>query len=492
MTLVYATVPVIMVAYLLHLFYKMEEVSVWLKCWLIIVAVATLTGSMWLIYLAIIFVGMNLIPKDRDSRIFYFIALLCTLPKLPFQIPFPGINYIVTMEFQVATSLVLLLPIYIQLWREGVTKSLLDKLVFVFVFYCMVMDFRNDTSITQTMRGVVIYFLTQWLLYWPIANNRGDLKKFLQGFFLVGTALAFEAIVEWGVVWKTYVTIIQHIDAVTIPRNQMAYYFRGLGLRISSSWLGPIPFGMFMSSIAVIAVYMHQIGFRKHWTRFGFAGAALAATLFTDSRGALLVFIVSMYASLYFLKANKGWKTTFKVLTVLGVIVVLTNLDTFYKIDTSGTFQYRADLITYSMDAFHSAPIFGDVHFRENPVLIANMTQGQGIVDIVNHYLKVLLQYGLIGLGLYVTIWIVTIASVAKRASLLQSLGDDRYQAGALLVSLLVGIAVVIYTTSLMGYLQEYIFILMALASAYLKNTADVTSAAGAPSGAQPHMKTAG
>ena len=78
----------------------------------------------------------------------------------------------------------------------------------------------------------------------------------------------------------------------------------------------------------------------------------------------------------------------------------------------------------------------------------------------------------------YLAIWLYTITQVTKRVSKLQAIGDPKYQSGSLLVSCLIGVAVVIYTVSLVGYLSEFIFILWALGSSYLKNTEECVNTA--------------
>ena len=46
-------------------------------------------------------------------------------------------------------------------------------------------------------------------------------------------------------------------------------------------------------------------------------------------------------------------------------------------------------------------PWLGSVTFLETPEMIA-MTQGQGIIDTVNTYLRVALEKGIVGVGLFI------------------------------------------------------------------------------------------
>lgn len=471
-TWVYVLAPVIGVGFLMKYFIKVPEVDRWLKCWVLIVSVATITQNIWLIYLCIVFVSAKLVPRNFETRVFFFLALIFALPRLPYYLPFPGIQGLLVITYPVFLMFAFLITFYREVSQLDIKNNLLDKFVIAYIIYTTVLDFRGATAITQIARMIVNNYLTLWLPYWFLSRYPGDLRKLMIAIYMVGAALAFEAVMEWAMVWKAYTAIADNVDGTIFSPLRRAYHFRGLGLRISSSWLGPIPFGVFMSVVCFLALNVHRMGLKRGIFGFMIAAVALAATLFTDSRGALLTLVVALVIYSYYATTNRAWKTFFKVGGCAAVVVVGLNIDFFLKLDTTGTFQYRADLITYSADAFQSAPIFGDPNFRENEMLVTNMMQGQGIVDIVNHYLKVTLRYGLIGLVIYLGIWILAIGGVAKRASLLQQAGDSRYEAGALLVAVMSGVAFVIFTVSMISYLKDFVLILFALSSAYLKSTA--------------------
>jgi len=390
---------------------------------------------------------------------------------MPYIISVLGINQLLVMEYSMFLGIVLLMPIYFSLFRQKAKKSAIDWLVFSFFLLSTWLDFRDSTAASQSIKEAMTNFLAIWMPYWVIANYKGSINRCLIALLLIGVAMAFHTVFEWARTWRLYLAIAQNIDGVIINSLQRAYYFRGWGLRSSASWFAPIPMGVFMASICFLVFYMDRLGLKKNWVTWGMLTVSFAALLFTDSRGALLALIVIFYTGFYFKNPGRVWKLNFKIITFTGIIIVILNLNTLYAIDTSGTFQYRADLISYSMDAFERAPWFGDPLYRENRVLVENMTQGQGIVDIVNHYLHVVLAYGSVGLGLYLLIWFMILAKVGIRASTLQMQGFQQYTAGMFLVSILAGIALAIYTVSLTGFFSEYVYILFALSSAYLKNT---------------------
>ncbi len=472
-TIIYLSIPVLAAAFTFRYFFEVKEVDQWAKCWLILIVVAGVLANIWFVYIAIILIGILAIPDDDESRVFFYLALLFALPKLAYVIPFPGIDGILKMTYPMFLGLVLLTPVYARLRERKESLSVIDKFVLAFIVLSTILDFRDHTAITQTVRLVIVNFITYWLPYRVISHTKLSLEKSLLAMGMMGVALSMESIVEWGVVWKTYASLANNIDGIHLARLQYAYYFRGLGLRVSSSWLTPITFGMYLAVACFIMLNVRKIGLKQNMMAYVLAALIFTAMLFTDSRGAQLTLMLAFLSSLYFYKSSQGWKTACKVIAVIAVIAVSLNIQAVINLDSSGSFQYRADLLTYSGDAFWRAPLLGNPNFWSNPVLVANMTQGQGIVDIVNHYLHVALRYGSVGLFIYMAIWWTAISGVSKRVSELRAINDARYMAGSVLFSVIIGLAVVIFTVSLVGYLEELIFIFFALSSAYLKNTAD-------------------
>lgn len=470
---VYLSLIATFVAYFYRSQLAEEDAYKWLICVGLVTGAATFLGKIWLLYIAVFAIAWFIVPKSPEKRIFFYLALFCVLPRLSYEVPFPGVNYLVVMEFPFILTLALLVPVYIEFKRAKIPKSKFDILIAVYIIYTTYREFSLDDSFTFWARLALVNFVSVWIPYYVIANAPGDIKRYVIALMFGGVYLAVCANVEWALTWHIFGNITTFIDDITYNRLSTAYYFRGFGLRISSSWLNPISFGVFTAGMCYLLLMLPKLGKKRSLLTFVVAGLTLTATLFTDSRGALLAIIIALAVQAYYLSPKLSWKNTYKLFALSALLLIGMNFQKFMDLDPSGTFQYRADLLVYSKDAFARNPIWGDVNFRENYTLAKNMTQGQGIVDIVNHYLNVALRYGVVGLVLYLLIWFTILTRMISRVSQLQTVGDQRYQSGSILVSLMVGVAVVIYTVSLVGYLPEYIFILMGLASAYLKSTGD-------------------
>jgi O-antigen ligase len=76
------------------------------------------------------------------------------------------------------------------------------------------------------------------------------------------------------------------------------------------------------------------------------------------------------------------------------------------------------------------------------------MRQGEGIIDIVNTYIGITLEYGLVGLGLFVGFFVLVLNGIYKAMRVIRSRDDEMYRLGRGLLAALVGILVTIFTVS--------------------------------------------
>ena len=75
------------------------------------------------------------------------------------------------------------------------------------------------------------------------------------------------------------------------------------------------------------------------------------------------------------------------------------------------TADYRTKLLENSWIVIQRNPVFGSVDYLETPEM-QEMIQGQGIIDVVNTYIQVALNTGLVGLGLFVLFFAAVLAGL--------------------------------------------------------------------------------
>jgi len=184
-----------------------------------------------------------------------------------------------------------------------------------------------------------------------------------------------------------------------------AYKSRG-GLLRPESVYGMIQSAMFSFN----ALFMTYVTFPKMTPRLVFLlGVFLCAGVLSFSRGPWLAFAVTSF--IFFFAIGKSTKF-FSYGIVLFILLLISPLSEtiismlpFIGETETGTVDYRVDLFHSSIPVIMQNPLFGDKHFLSNPGL-QHLIQGEGIIDVVNTYLQIGLEYGLIATGLFILIYI--------------------------------------------------------------------------------------
>ena len=122
---------------------------------------------------------------------------------------------------------------------------------------------------------------------------------------------------------------------------------------------------------------------------------------------------------------------------------VLSYLPFVGKLD-EGSMDYRKLLLDRSMDVIFMNPFFGSNDYLW---YMEDLRQGQGIVDIVNNYVGVALNCGLVGLFVYLLFFVFTFWRTANRMRK-SPFGSKDHQLGQILIGTVAGILVMISAVS--------------------------------------------
>jgi O-antigen ligase len=125
---------------------------------------------------------------------------------------------------------------------------------------------------------------------------------------------------------------------------------------------------------------------------------------------------------------------------------------------------YRQRLAERGWEIVLAHPFFGDQSpWRE----MADLRQGEGIIDIVNTYLGVALNYGLVGLFCFLSFILLAMAKVYARTRELRHSDPDLALLGTSLIACIVATLVMIYSASFNLGAQKMFYVLAGLAAAY-------------------------
>ena len=97
------------------------------------------------------------------------------------------------------------------------------------------------------------------------------------------------------------------------------------------------------------------------------------------------------------------------------------------------------------------------------------MIQGQGIIDIVNTYIGIALESGLVGLGLYVSFFALILMKIIRAMRSIPDKDSEYYLLGRALLATLVAILVIIFTVSSITIIPIVYWSVAGLGMAYVQ-----------------------
>jgi O-antigen ligase len=148
-----------------------------------------------------------------------------------------------------------------------------------------------------------------------------------------------------------------------------------------------------------------------------------------------------------------------QIVTVLGAIFGSEQADI-------SSIEYRRELLDTSLALIKQSPWLGVPNYAAQ---MQSLRQGEGIIDVVNTYVAILLDAGAIGLAVYLLPLLIVanrlISAVRRSAS--GSL-DDGSRFAVAMVALILGCLFSIFTTSTWGIMPQLMTMLLALPAAWL------------------------
>lgn len=453
------------------------QINYWRNAWLLVISFACLASNYWVFTIFTIALGWYSVAKLKDRAIFLYIFLLPALPMLSNELPgFAGIRLIFEFTYPRILSLAILLPLFFRYKNKilPLRQAATDQYFLMFVIFLIMLGWVRSESITDSLRSM-LYVATDYALpYFVVSRLIDDVKKIQIAFIAIVTSIAILAsvnVIEHFKYWFVYQELYQILNinyggfsAYSMVRDGM--------LRTSSVFASPIVFGY----IAVIALGAFSAVRVKKKVYYKILLLLLLSALVTPlSRGPWIGFFVLIMIFIWYGPSrNNNLIKFFSYGTLLFLLLLITpystkiiNLLPFVGNTDSGNISYRQDLFSSSLLVIKDNLFFGSNSFRSAPEL-QHLVQGQGIIDIVNTYLQIVLEYGLIGLLLFVSIFLQPIHQLIlclKRNALKN---DERYFIMAL-IAIIVAIMVIIATVSQIDYIPIYYLIILAIARAAIK-----------------------
>ncbi len=406
--------------------------------WGLLVPVIFLTRSYPLIMGILVLLKLFYLKNDLRRNIAMFLSLMVVMPySFVFQVV-PGINLFEVSIVQMM-SLVFFLPLVPRIITDE-ERGLhhFDVLAMAVIGILIVGCFR-ETSVYeftwfQAFRDMLEVLLVVAVPYFVISRGIHDFQAMddaLAGLLMGGLTMAIFSVFEELMMWRPYVEIGTMIGTMS-PLESM-YEMRGGFLRISATLTGPITYSFYLTIImGALMYFLRSHGVRAVY-RWGGAVFLLGVIFMTGSRAGLLGGLLFM--ALYAVHSMHPVARRLLIIPLILVAVAGTLFseakvkphhggDDLNKVDQYGTFEYRKKLFFTALQVIPDHLLFGNRKFREDPRM-EKMRQGQGIIDMVNGFVHLTIEYGLIALIALLLLLFRDYRVLTENITYLDADGDD-------------------------------------------------------------------
>jgi len=449
--------------------------------------------NLWLAFTLVSFLSLNywificvaipllLYANRHDSNpVAMFFFLLFALPMESFEIPAFGLlQNLFYINYSRLLVLAILLPLYISIRRTNdylpFGRTIIDKILLVSLLLTTIVYFRDSITPTDALRSSFYLFLDVFLPYVVFSRsvkNQHAFRDVLMSFIVAIMILALIASVEFVKHWLLYDPVIVAIQG---EGERTKYLGREGMLRVIASTSQPIVLGYLMMAgmglylcmqkaiknnmMRRLGLFLLIIGLIVPLSRGPWLGAALMLFVYiaTGRRAIPRLFLMGM-ASVFLMTS---------LYTLPGGEKII-NLLPFLGSTEEENIDYRQQLITNSIIVIKRNPLFGSGNFAETPEMEA-MRQGQGIIDITNHYLGITLRFGLAGLGLFVGFFAAIILGIRRTMRSIPDKDSEEYILGRSLLATLLAILFTLTTVSSIYFIPIVYWTFAGLGVAYIQ-----------------------
>ncbi len=432
------------------------------------------------------------------GKIGLYLLFACILPPINLQLGgFGGINYVLNLESRRIAAIVLLSWAAIEIVaRKSAPRAAsflgIDLLVVGYQALRFALQVPHSTFTTM-VRMVVEATLDVLLPYFVVTRGVRSMAdiRFVGGHLLVG--IAFVAAI--GVTE----TVLQHnlysgLQSIYDVQWQLTYaLMRGGLIRVQATTPQPIILAFVLLFGFGVAYWLKGAQWRRPSAMALFA-AILIAEVSTFSRGPWLGLAVVMLALVAMRRMSV---VAFRSLVVALLLVavglklagadkqVVTALGAMFGSEQAdiASIEYRRELLDTALALIQQSPWLGVPNYAAQ---MQSLKQGEGIIDIVNSYVAIMLDAGLVGLTVYLLPFVVVFirlhSAARSRASALAS-ANNRFPLA--FAALILGCLFSIFTASTFGIIPVLLTLLLSLSTAWLglpqDERSDVAAAADIP-----------
>lgn len=446
--------------------------------WFVLTLSAFLAHNFWL-FVLVASCALTFALRTETNRYALYLGLMLALPRLTASIPGLGVvNELFSIDQLRLLALVILLPTYLTLRRrpdvEPFGRLLCDKLLLCILVLEVVLTLPYRTF-TSVMRDSVLYAFTDVFLTYYVASRslrtleafRDALGAFIAGAMVFSAVVAFESLKSW----LLYRSVD---DALGVSLGVGGTYLRRAGLLRAEGTAGQAIVAGYTCAVAIglylyVGTLVRTIPWRVVCMLILLAGliGAFSRAPWLGACMAVVIFIVLGPAPVATLaKLAVGLLALAPILMLSGAgAKILDFLPWVGTVDAS-TVEGRAHLFAVSLQLIYEHPLVGRYDFRLDPELEV-LRDGSGLIDMVNTYIIIALQGGLISLGLFAGFAAAAFFGVVSGLLKIADKRDERHVLGRSLLATLLCVLFVIATVSPIFFVYPIYWTVAGLAVGY-------------------------
>lgn len=450
------------------------------KAWFVLTAAAFLSPSFWILVVVAIPVLIVTARKDANPAAVY-LMLLSVIPPVSRQIPM-----LFTLNTYLLLSFFVLVPIAVRTLRqrEAIPSTSIRLMDLFLLSYGILSSFhylqaRSSTgdlypiTLTDSLRRVIVFMFITYVPYFVISRTNTTRRMLLDtiaAYCVASAVMAGTAIFESLHGWLLYNEVPGWLgDESGIPE----YLIREHSLRAMASSGHPLTLATLLSICVPLWLYLRP---RTQSPRSSLALTLvlIAGLLVTYSRGPWTGTAISCLV--YLALRPKALSTLFKstiVVMLLGAILSMTPigeklfslLPIFGGKADIGSLTYRESLLDHASVIIYQHPWIGDTRAL---LQLAALQQGEGIIDLVNVYVQILLNDGVVGLGLLLGFLLIGTAAANTIRRRRRDGDPDMAMLGSSMIACVAGLLVTLSGGSLGNGTERMYYVLGALLASYV------------------------
>lgn len=428
--------------------------------WFLLTITAFLTPSFWLYVLFAIPLVAWAARQDSTPPALY-LYLFFVIPPVYFAIPTVVINQLFALSNARILAFAVLLP---AVWQRIASAPRgqplrLNGLDVVLLLYGVLQLalFVPYESPTNTMRRGFLFLLDAYLVYFAFSRLLSERRQLVDamGALCLGAALfvpmgVFESLRGW--------LLYTGVQEVWGQPNQFAWLFRSGALRAQAATGHSITLGYIIAMAIGFWMYLKETQPSKS-RNAAFFFVLSVGLFFTYARGPWVMAVLVVIIAIALGSRNAVQMIKIALVPSAFVLAILVSpfgdkfVDLLPFVGSAGqeTVSQRQQLAETSWRLVQQNPWFG------NPFVLLEMEElrtGDQIIDLVNGYAQVALFYGLVGLALFVGVFVGALYKAYATSKRSRVAGDmEMVWLGASLIACMIS-SLFLMATSGQLYLQ--------------------------------------